>query len=174
MKTLEQLKICERCGCEKAPPRDRMTGLCCKCDAESTCRHYQDRPHGLLPDDWTCPAGIQPLKLAAPMSGCMTRIPCRWHPPSMVVGLLATCDKFEASDIEDEIAWDRAVEESDRRMGLALPIVAKVKKEYKGMDWCGVVLCPTGCGGVLRLSHAGLNGHVWGQCSTNGCLSWME
>lgn len=174
MKSLAELKICKRCGQPKSPPRDRMTGLCCQCDADSTCRHYHDRPHGLIPKDWTCPAGMQPINLAGYGPGCMTRIPCRWCPPSMIDGEKATCDKFEPSDIEGEYAWDRAVEESDRWMRLTMPLIAKVKQEHRGSDWRGNVPCPTGCGGTLRLSHSAINGHVWGACTTEDCLSWME
>jgi len=81
----------------------------------------------------------------------------------MIDGVQAMCDKFEPSDIADEIAWDRAVEESDRNMRLVMPIVAKVKQEHKRMNWQGSVPCPTGCGRTLRLSHAAINGHVWGN-----------
>lgn len=34
--------------------------------------------------------------------------------------------------------------------------------------------CPA-CGtGKLHLSQAAYNGHVWGRCTTEGCVSWME
>lgn len=37
-----------------------------------------------------------------------------------------------------------------------------------------VIDCPTKCGGKLHLSQAAYNGHVWGKCTTEGCVSWME
>jgi hypothetical protein len=38
----------------------------------------------------------------------------------------------------------------------------------------GKVPC-AGCGnGEIHLSMAALNGHVWGRCTTKGCVSWME
>ena len=36
-----------------------------------------------------------------------------------------------------------------------------------------VVDCPI-CKGKLHLSQSSYNGHVHGQCETNGCVEWME
>ena len=36
-----------------------------------------------------------------------------------------------------------------------------------------VVECPI-CKGRLRLSQAECNGHIHGNCETDGCVSWME
>ena len=36
-----------------------------------------------------------------------------------------------------------------------------------------VIECPA-CKGRLHLSQAAYNGHVWGKCETEGCVSWME
>jgi hypothetical protein len=40
-------------------------------------------------------------------------------------------------------------------------------------DERGAMPCPK-CTGTLHWSRAAYNGHIWGQCSTEGCLSWME
>jgi hypothetical protein len=37
----------------------------------------------------------------------------------------------------------------------------------------GVIPCPA-CAGRLHWTRAESNGHVWGQCETDGCLSWMQ
>jgi hypothetical protein len=37
----------------------------------------------------------------------------------------------------------------------------------------GTVPCPA-CAGRLHWTRAESNGHVWGQCETQGCLSWMQ
>lgn len=37
----------------------------------------------------------------------------------------------------------------------------------------GVVECPQ-CKGKLHYSIAGSNGHLWGNCETADCLSWMQ
>ena len=39
--------------------------------------------------------------------------------------------------------------------------------------WQDMVECPV-CKGKLHLSHAAVNGHVWGKCETAGCVEWME
>lgn len=37
----------------------------------------------------------------------------------------------------------------------------------------GRVECPR-CQKTLHYSVAGYNGHIWGQCETQGCVSWMQ
>jgi len=37
----------------------------------------------------------------------------------------------------------------------------------------GKIVCPK-CGGELHYTRAKVNGHVWGKCKTEGCLSWMQ
>jgi len=54
-----------------------------------------------------------------------------------------------------------------------LPLVSEVKQVHAGKNWQGTRECPV-CKGVLHLSHAGCNGHVWGKCETEDCLSWLE
>lgn len=43
----------------------------------------------------------------------------------------------------------------------------------KGNGGQGIVLCPI-CGGQLRYSIAGYNGHCHGKCLTDGCVGWMQ
>ena len=100
--------------------------------------------------------------------GWLVRTPCfNTHDTECV------CTHFElklAEEIaEDEAEWQKAIE----RMMLVQPLVSRVKEEHKGESWQGTEVCPV-CDGVLRLSHAGINGHVWGQCETENCLKWME
>ena len=35
------------------------------------------------------------------------------------------------------------------------------------------IVCPK-CQGDLHYSRAKLNGHIWGKCQTQDCLSWMQ
>lgn len=44
----------------------------------------------------------------------------------------------------------------------------------KNSDLTGKMPCPVCDGGTLAWSRASLNGHVWGSCSTDGCVAWME
>lgn len=51
---------------------------------------------------------------------------------------------------------------------------AKGKGLKKGNGGQSELPCPSGCGGTLRYSVASVNGHIWGSCTTKGCVSWME
>jgi hypothetical protein len=84
-----------------------------------------------------------------------------------------TCAKFEEPTDEEIAAYEARIEERHKQFMLALPLIDRIKKEHKGATWQGVETCPA-CGGKLHLSHSGYNGHVWGKCETEGCLSWME
>lgn len=167
---LNNLKFCRRCGKEKSPPRDRMSSICVDCEGETDCKHDTDRESGPMREDYVCSAGVCVRELIAPPEGCMTRLPCRW----IQGGSPVRCDKFEPIGRAAALQYDREIEESDRRMRLVLPIVTQVKMDHRGQNWLGEVDCPTGCGGKLSLSHSAYNGHVWGRCSTNNCVAWME
>ncbi len=84
------------------------------------------------------------------------------------------CSKFSAlssEEIEQELEKEKAAME---RFSKVFPLIAKIKKENKGKSAQGHESCPA-CGtGTLSWSHAKLNGHIWGRCSTDGCVSWME
>lgn len=48
------------------------------------------------------------------------------------------------------------------------------EKHGKARGLADEMPCPTGCGGTLHYSIAATNGHVWGQCSTEGCAKWIQ
>jgi hypothetical protein len=84
-----------------------------------------------------------------------------------------TCD-FYADPSDAEIAEGEShLRASYEKFAKALPIIKEIKKAHKGQNWKGAVKCPV-CGGELVMTHASTNGHVWGCCKTEGCLSWME
>lgn len=67
-------------------------------------------------------------------------------------------------------------EDSHRRMTLVGPVVREWRKDWSKSNRVAkaeVIECPA-CKGRLHLSQAAYNGHVWGQCETKGCVSWME
>jgi hypothetical protein len=74
------------------------------------------------------------------------------------------------AEVDKELA---DIEENNSRMNLIYPLIARIKKDHAGSDWSGAERCPA-CGGNLHLSHASLNGHVWGKCETPNCVAWME
>lgn len=85
----------------------------------------------------------------------------------------AVCDKYEDPTAEEIAAHEAETKAFMDRFTKTLPLIAKVKAEHKGQSWQGVEVCPV-CSGKLHMSHAACNGHVWGRCETEGCLSWME
>ena len=114
-----------------------------------------------------CNAGINVRQLVGEDSfGWITRMPC--NPDNHQY-----CDKYEAPTQEVIDAKEAAMEKRIKAIALVSPIVTQVKKDHKGTAWQGVVECPI-CDGNLHLSHAKINGHVWGSCETEGCLRWME
>lgn len=44
----------------------------------------------------------------------------------------------------------------------------------KGHGGSGTIPCPHCKTGALHFSVASVNGHVHGQCETEGCLRWAE
>lgn len=85
----------------------------------------------------------------------------------------AHCDQFEEPTDAEVAAYEAEGEALVERFRLIAPLIDKFKLEHKGKSWQGIVECPV-CKGKLHLSHAALNGHVCGQCETEGCLGWIE
>jgi hypothetical protein len=51
---------------------------------------------------------------------------------------------------------------------------AKANGFGKGRGGRGAINCPVCKTGKLHYSVAGYNGHMWGKCTTEGCMSWMQ
>lgn len=140
------------------------------------CKHF----NGTVNDK--CRAGIiyQDVTPDPGTAGSALRLPCRSVPgsfnsPSQLehFNRRGTCAKYEEPTNEELAEYWRRSEEMFARHAKAMTVIAKVKKEHKGQIWQGVEVCPV-CGGKLHMSHAAVNGHVWGRCETKDCLSWME
>ena len=85
---------------------------------------------------------------------------------------VTTCPKRQHPTLEEATAevdgWDRAF----NRVNAAMKAIRAKHGKERGLR--GEMDCPSGCGGTLRYSIAAYNGHVHGQCSTEGCASWMQ
>ena len=159
---------CERCGEDKEERLKKQTGLCVKCDSETTCRH--NRKHGTILDkDPVCEAGVHIRELTGPEPGYALRRPCSYFPG----GCPVQCSLFEPVSIEEVEASHNETEKAFERMMTVIPVASKIKNDHKGESWKGTVDCPV-CNGILHVSHSGYNGHVHGKCETKDCLSWME
>ncbi len=51
---------------------------------------------------------------------------------------------------------------------------AKMKGLRQGHGGQSSLKCPVCAAGEITYSVAGVNGHIWGSCSTEGCAKWME
>jgi hypothetical protein len=83
------------------------------------------------------------------------------------------CDKYEDPSPEDITKHKQEIKRVIERMNATMPLIIQIKREHKGESWKGIETCPI-CGGKLHMTHAAINGHVWGQCETKDCVSWME
>lgn len=134
--------------------------------ALSKCRHF----NGI--QNKSCKAGVSYEKAE---DGDNTMIPCipkhisAEHPAW-------SCDLFQI------MSQSEAEQDADSRLvvmnrGILIRNAAhndaKVRGYRRGNGGYGSVPCPA-CGGTIRYSVAGLNGHMHGACSTLGCASWME
>jgi len=99
--------------------------------------------------------------------GFASKLPCIPSDSEDVV----PCDLFQARGREFVEAQDRENKESLSRMTVARTAIVEATDGERGVE--GEIDCPS-CDGKLRYTVAGLNGHIWGQCSTEGCARWME
>jgi hypothetical protein len=141
----------------------------------ATCVHFTGLASPTEPDTKTCAAGVcYRAHVGGPDYGWARRIPCtpKWEPDDEVV----ECELFEARGLEaaeeEQRQWDKRFDDSNRARRA---ISAHLKLDPPTRDSGGFIDCPV-CGGAKSLawSWAKLNGHVWGRCSTEDCVSWME
>ncbi len=139
--------------------------------AESlTCKHF----NGVHHDE--CRSGVNYRTLAGePALGCMTRIPCLYikEPKG---GEMSVCDKRELPTLEEaeaHVAAGEAAIERHMKAFRAAHDDAKAKGLKRGNGGSSSLACPV-CGGTLRYNVADYNGHMHGQCDTEGCVQWME
>lgn len=79
-----------------------------------------------------------------------------------------------ASEVEAE---SKRIEEDYSRVLKALSAArcdANAKGFKRGSGGAGSIKCPCCDTGTLRYSVAGYNGHIWGACSTETCVRWMQ
>ena len=85
----------------------------------------------------------------------------------------ADCKDFTAPTAEQFAEHRSQIEAALNRMRLVMPAVQPFRDANKGKSATGAIECPV-CKGKLHLRIAACNGHVWGKCETEGCVSWME
>lgn len=141
-----------------------------------TCVHYTG---ALNPRTKVCKEGIDYRALAGGDSaGWVTRLPC--CALEARGGEKVTCAKFRSPTAE-EIAEDKRVTDAHMKKFM-IAFTGAVRAWREAQKWSrtnkvaasGKVPCEA-CGkGEIHLRMAAYNGHVWGKCTTEGCVSWME
>jgi hypothetical protein len=173
-------------------PRDREQFIQ---KEQQYCQHYD--PSGVTmiggkPPHGHCKAGVNYLDHfgRAPKDDPNSYLDGRYHESSAIFKRMcctsggeraddeqtALCPKWLRRTREQAIERYDGIESAMNRMRAIGPTVAKwrtwTKKNRVAKQ--EAIDCPTGCGGKLHLSQSSYNGHVHGQCTTNGCVSWME
>jgi len=129
------------------------------------------------PKAQVCKCGIKVRALVGGDDlGWISRTPCLAdHETDVVCSKreFPTREEAEAEARESEahtkatlLAMKRCIEDSDDR-GFS------VFDSDNRPDVAGEIQCPA-CGGTLKYSRSGYNGHIWGKCETEGCLQWMQ
>lgn len=91
------------------------------------------------------------------------------HKPDWLDQLLAESEARRAADSGCEEAHGTFMKALD-----AVMADVKAKELGQGKGGSGSVPCPV-CGtGQILYSVASCNGHVWGHCTTKGCVTWMQ
>ncbi len=89
------------------------------------------------------------------------------------------CDSYLEPTAEQIAEHDTKVKASLARFLGVMPAVnewraAQGWSKKNRVSASGTVPCGA-CGtGTIHLSMAGCNGHVWGKCTTVGCVEWVE
>lgn len=142
-----------------------------------SCIHYTGC---LNPRSPTCKAGVNYREHAGGDGfGWVKRLPCfklENGDPAAVV----KCDLYQEPTAEQIAAHEAEVQAAIAKLMTAY--TGKVREWREANKWdrknpkaaTGKVPCEA-CGkGEIHLTMAAYNGHVWGKCTTEGCISWME
>lgn len=137
------------------------------------CEHYAPQPGSLKSDYCALGCGASELMKKARADGEPNMTPCiGGHTTPNVLNL---CPKWERRSLERAKERADEIEKMLERMQIVMPVVSKWRTwtETNRVSKYEVIECPK-CKGKLHLRQSGYNGHVHGQCETEGCVSWME
>jgi len=130
---------------------------------EGKCLHY----NGTLKND-ACDAGVNYNELKGDATGPLLYVlPCFGR----AMKCEKPCAKRSLPTLEQVNAWKQYTQQ---RLACTLEAISKIQEQNK-LDKAGfgTITCPS-CKGNLQYSISSYNGHVHGQCKTEGCLQWMQ
>lgn len=133
------------------------------------CAHYEPKPGLKSKQDW-CAIGCGSSGRMKSNDGWAPCIGGHKHD-----NVLSMCPKWERRSLEHAEKRADQIQAAIENLTIVMPVVAKWKTwtEENRVSKQGVIECPK-CKGKLHLSQAAYNGHVWGKCETEGCVSWMQ
>lgn len=138
-----------------------------------------------------CDAGVVYAEAFGTSPGSACRAPCIqeykssdvvdgkrvevWKPWERRGQEVMPCAKFQLPTPEEIAEGDAEFARHMDRMRLVMTAVKpwRTWSRKNRVAKQEVVECPA-CKGRLHLSQSAYNGHVWGNCETEGCVSWME
>ena len=138
------------------------------------CKHFDGLNGGDLNDDSKkCKRGrIYRGLVGGEQLGWMKRAPCLARNDTAV-----ECEWREFPTEDEAQAEAQADEERTQHIFAAMMACAEDSNAHgfvdNRRDMTGQIVCPA-CGGTLKYSRAGYNGHIWGKCETVDCLAWMQ
>jgi len=124
-----------------------------------------------MSDNETCHAGVPYAKfegMAFDTRPCFKRDRDEPMRPGCELCQFPTPEELDAA--EKEMA-ERFARTGAARMAIVEHLGGPWKRGTKSAS--GEIPCPT-CGGKLRFSRSGYNGHIHAACSTENCCAWME
>jgi len=131
----------------------------------SRCVHFT----GVMND--TCEAGVAYAAVRDESKPGKDGLPCFRD------GECIACEKRRfptTEEVKAEIEEGRLAMERTFTAMAAAQADAKANGFKKGNGGVGSVKCPCCESGTLGYSVSGYNGHLWGKCSTEGCVAWMQ
>ncbi len=78
--------------------------------------------------------------------------------------ILLETDEAKAKERQDEI---------EQTLNATCAAIVEINQKHGKTNAQGVIECPL-CKGKLHYTVAACNGHIWGKCETENCLSWMQ
>lgn len=131
------------------------------------CTHFT----GMGDDKASCAAGVVYATVKSKEVKGFAGIPCFRE------GEACPCEKRHFPTPEEVAAEVAEHNASWERLKLAIGAASADAKKLglkKGNGGNGFVLCPVCKSGDLHYTVSSYNGHMWGKCSTKGCVSWMQ
>lgn len=134
----------------------------------SKCVHWAGLMGPGMVDVHRCDAGVEYASVSTESRVNMRSLPCfrdQEHITTCAARWFPTREESEAHAAESN-------KQTARVLGAYRAVATAVGKK-RGIT--GAVDCPV-CEkpGALHYSVAAVNGHIWGKCATEGCVSWMQ